>query len=173
MKFWPGWVLAARSWISRPTAFEPVKAMKRVCGWATMALPNSGAGAGAEVDDAVGQAGLFEQADELGGDGGRVAGGLENDGVAADDGGGGHAGHDGEGEVPGRNDGADAQRNVAQLVAFSGELDGRGGCVQAQGLAGVELEEVDGLAYVGVGFGPVLADFEGQPGAELEACARG
>ena len=32
----------------------------------------------------------------------------------------------------------------------------------------VELEEVDGLADVGVGFGPVLADFVGEPGAELE-----
>jgi len=37
-----------------------------------------------------------------------------------------------------------------------------------EGLAGVELQEVDALAYVGVGFGPVLADFEGEPGAEVE-----
>ena len=32
--------LAALSWISKPTAFEPVNAMKRVCGCATIALPN-------------------------------------------------------------------------------------------------------------------------------------
>ena len=37
-----------------------------------------------------------------------------------------------------------------------------------EGFAGVKLEEVDALAYVGVGLGPVLADLEGEPGAELE-----
>jgi hypothetical protein len=36
---WPGWVFAARSWMSSPTSFEPVKAMKRVFGCATTALP--------------------------------------------------------------------------------------------------------------------------------------
>ena len=42
MKICPGCVFAARSWISRPTAFDPVNAMNRVCGCATTALPNSG-----------------------------------------------------------------------------------------------------------------------------------
>ena len=37
-----------------------------------------------------------------------------------------------------------------------------------EGFAGVELEEVDGLADVGVGLGPVLADLEDEPGAEIE-----
>ena len=58
--------------------------------------------------------------------------------------------------------------NVAELVALAGELDGGGGLVEAEGFAAVELEEVDGLAYVGVGLGPVFADLEGEPGAELE-----
>ncbi len=131
-------------------------------------VAEGGAGAGAEVDDAAGHAGFFEHFNELGGDGGRVAGGLEDDGVAGDDGGRGHAGHDGEGEVPRRNDGADAERNIEQAVALAGVLDGRGGGGEAQGFAGVELEEVDGLGDVGVGLGPVLADFVGEPGAELE-----
>ena len=39
--------------------------------------------------------------------------------------------------------------------------------VEAEGFAGVELEEVDALAYVGVGLGVVLADLERKPGAEL------
>ena len=142
--------------------------MKRVLRVRDDGVAEGGAGAGAEVDDAVGQAGLFEDFDEFGGDGGRVDRGLEDDGVAGDDGGGGHAGHDGEGEVPRRNDGADAERNVEELVALAGILDGRGGVVEAQRFAGVELEEVDGLAYVGVGFGPVLADLVGEPRAELE-----
>ena len=129
MKRWPGWVLAARSWISRPTFLEPVKAMKRTFG----AFDEGAAGFGAaleEVDDAVGQAGLFEEGEEARGDGGGVGRGLEDDGVAGDDGGGGHAGHDGEGEVPRRDDGADAERDVAEVVALAGVLDGRGGGVE-------------------------------------------
>jgi len=39
---------------------------------------------------------------------------------------------------------------------------------QAQSFACVKLEEVDGLGHVGIGFGPVLADFVGQPCGELE-----
>ncbi len=134
-------------------------------------LDDDAAGLGAtldEVDDAVGKADFLEEFEEAGGDGGRVGGGLEHDSVAGDDGGRGHAGHDGEGEVPGRDDGADAERHVTELVAFAGELDGRLGSVEAEGFAGVELEEVDALANVGVGFGEVLSDFEGEPGAELE-----
>ncbi len=38
---------------------------------------------------------------------------------------------------------------------------------KAQGFAGVELAEVDGLGNVGVGLGPVLADFENQPSHEF------
>src|SRR6185437_5046833 len=121
-----------------------------------------------EVYDAVGQPGLVEQSDEAGGDGGRVGGRLEHDGVAGDDSGRGHAGHDGEGEVPGRNDGADAEGDVAEDVALAGILDGRGGGVELEGFAGVELEEVDALANVGVGLGPVLADLEDEPGTEVE-----
>ncbi len=35
---------------------------------------------------------------------------------------------------------------------------------KAQGFAGIKLAEVDGLGDIGVGFAPVLADFENQPG---------
>jgi hypothetical protein len=98
-------------------------------------VAEGGAGAGAEVDHAVGHAGFFKDFNETGGDGGRIARGLENDGVAGDDGGRGHAGHDGEGKVPGRNDRAHAERNVEQLVALAGILNGRGGGGQAQRFA--------------------------------------
>ena len=73
-----------------------------------------------------------------------------------------------KGKFHGRDDGAHAERDVKQLVALAGVLDGGGCGGQAQGFACVELEEVDGLAHVGVGLGPVLADFVGEPGAELE-----
>ncbi len=142
--------------------------MKRVRGCFDDGVAEGGAGAGAEIDDAGGKAGFFEDFHEAGGDGGRIAGGFEDDSVAGDDGGGGHAGHDGEGEIPRGDDGADAERDVVQLIAFARILDGRGGGGEAQGFAGVELKEVDGLAYVGVGFGPVLADFVGEPCAEVE-----
>ena len=72
------------------------------------------------------------------------------------------------GKFHGGNDGADAEGDVAELVALAGELDGGGGRVEAEGFAGVELEEVDGLAHVGVGLGPVLADLIGEPRAQLE-----
>src|SRR5258708_11893429 len=128
-----------------------------------------GALAGAEVHYAVRQPDFFEELHELRGNRWCVDGGLENDCVAADDRSGGHSGHDGEGEVPWWDDSAYAEGNVAQLVALAGELDWRGCLVQPDGLASVELEEVDGLAHVGVGLGPVLAYLEGEPGAELEA----
>ena len=126
------------------------------------------AGAGAEVDHAGRHARLFQHLDEFGGDGGRVAGGLQNHRVAGDDGGCGHARHDGEGEVPRRNHRAHAERNIEQFVALAGVLDGRGGGGQAQSFAGIELKEIDGFAHVGVGLGPVLAHLIGEPGAELE-----
>ncbi len=102
------------------------------------------------------------------GDGGSIDRGLQDDGIAADDRCCGHSGHDGEGKVPGRDDGSDAERDVAELVVLAGELDGRGRGVQLERFAAVELEKVDGLAYVGVGLAPVLSDLEGEPGAELE-----
>ena len=72
----------------------------------------------------------------------------------------GHAGHDGEGEIPRRNDRADTERDIEQLVALARVLDGGGGGGQAQRLARIELEKIDGLAHVGVGLGPVFADFD-------------
>ena len=78
----------------------------------------AGAFAGAEVDDAVGQAGLFEQVEEAAAMVGASTEGLRMTVLPRDDGGGGHAGHDGEREVPRRDDGADAERecNAAGCV---------------------------------------------------------
>ena len=63
----------------------------------------AGALAGAEVDDTVGEACLLKQREEFCSDGGGVDRRLEDDGVTGDDSGGGHAGHDGERKVPGRD----------------------------------------------------------------------
>ncbi len=51
---------------------------------------------------------------------------------------------------------------------LAGELHEGLGFIELQGGAGVELAEVDGLAGVGFGFVPVLADFEDQPRVEFE-----
>ena len=122
----------------------------------------------AQVHDAGRHAGLFEYIEEARGDGGCVGGGLKDDGVAAHDGRGGHAGHDGEGKIPRRDDRADAERHVEELVALAGILDRRRGIGETQSFAGVELEEVDGLCDIGIGFCPVLSDLVSEPGAELE-----
>ena len=86
IQIWPGWVFAARSLISRPTSLEPVKAMKRVLGCCDDGVAEGGAGAGAEIHHAGRQSGLLQHFKKLGGDGRRVAGRLEDHGVAGHDG---------------------------------------------------------------------------------------
>ena len=80
----------------------------------------------------------------------------------------GHAGHDGAGKIPRRNYRPYAQRNVHQGVAFARHLHRQFGTREAQRLPRVVLAEVDSFGDIGVGLGPVLADFENQPGAEFE-----
>ena len=131
-------------------------------------IAEAGAGAGTEIHHAFRHAALFQQLDKLRRDGRRIARRLQDHGVAADDRGQRHAGHDGAGKIPRRNHRAHAQRNVDQSVALARHLHRQFGPRQAQRLARVVFAEVDGLGDVGVGFGPVLADFENQPGAEFE-----
>ncbi len=88
-------------------------------------IAEAGAGAGAEVHHAFGHAGFFQQFNELGGDGGGVTGGLQDYGVAADDGSDHQAGHNSAGEIPGRNHRAHAQRNVGERIVLAGQLHRR------------------------------------------------
>src|SRR5579863_5014358 len=132
-------------------------------------IAERGSGAGAKIDHAIGHAGLFEDLDKARSDGGRVARWLEDHCIAGDDSGSRHSGHDGEGEVPGRNHRTYAERNVKKLVALAGILNGSRGPGQAQRFARVELKEVDRLAHVRVGFGPVLANLVDEPSHELKS----
>src|SRR5258706_838028 len=93
---------------------------------------------------------------------------LEDNRVAHDDRRHGHSGHDGAGKIPRRNDSTNTERNIEQAVALAGELRGCFDAGHTQGFAGVEFAEVDGFGNIGIGFAPVLADFEYQPGAEFE-----
>jgi hypothetical protein len=117
---------------------------------------------GDEVQHLLGQAAFMHQLDPHRGDRRRLAGGLQHHGVAGQQRCGGHAGHDGEREVPRRDDRADPERDVDHLVAFAGDRRQRLRRGHAQHLAGVVFEEVDRFGGVGVGLGPGLADFVAQ-----------
>ena len=168
IQIWPGWGLAASSWNLQADFLGAGEGDKARLGMLDQGVAEAAAAAGDEVDHAIGRAAGFQGLEELRRDGHGVAAGLEDDGVAADDRGHGHAGEDGQGEIPRRNDGAHAEREVAQLAALAGPLHGRCGLGEAQRLAGVELDEVDGFGHFGVGLGEVLADLEDQPGRPLE-----
>ncbi len=122
----------------------------------------------AEVDDARRHPGFFEYIHKAGRDGRCIARWFKDDGVPGDDGGGRHAGGNGEGKIPRRDDCTDSQRKVEKLIALAGILYRRRGRGEAKRFARVELKEVNGLGDIGVSFCPVLANFVGKPCAEFE-----
>ena len=137
-------------------------------GCSTTGVAEATAFAGAEVDHAVGEAGFFQNLEELCRDGRRVARGLQDDGVAADNGGQRHAAHDGAGKVPRRNYHAYAQRDVAQPIALARQLHRRLSLREANRLQRIEVAEVNQLGDVAIGFSPVLADLEHHPRHQLK-----
>ena len=122
---------------------------------------------GAEVQDIAGQRpldaalfhGLHDDVEHDPGDTGRLLRGLDDDGVARDECGDGHAAADGEGEVPGRDDDGDAARLVPLLIELADEPAQALALKEGHGAAGVEVAEVDGFADVGVCLAPGLAGF--------------
>ena len=101
---WPGRDSAASSMIDRPTACEPVKAISATRGSLDQNRADLLAVAGQEVGDAGRHAGRFQRLHQEVADARRLLGRLDHDGVAGDQRGGGHAGQDGEREVPRRDD---------------------------------------------------------------------
>ena len=132
---------------------------------------------GQVVQRAVGHARLLEELEDPPADERRVGRGLEDDAVARDEGRGRHAREDRVGEVPRRDHGARAERDVERLgelarIRRDGDL-----APPAQHLARVELEEVDRLGRLDVGLGPGLPDLEHHRGGEVvlsraHACGR-
>ena len=92
---------------------------------------------------------------------------LHDHGVAGDEGRAGHAGEDGEREVPRGDHEGDAARLVEVDVVLAGRVAHAPGRAQAQHLAPVVLEEVDRLVHVAVGLAPRLARLEGHERREL------
>src|SRR5580704_7109211 len=74
---------------------------------------------GDEIYGFLGNAGFKENVDESCGDGRRVGGGLDDDGVAGDKRGHDESGHDGAGEIPRGNNDTYTQGDVDEIVALA------------------------------------------------------
>ena len=85
--------------------------------------------------------------------------------------GGGHAGTDGQGKVPGADDRGHAAGLMPLVVQFAHEPAQPAGLEQPDGHAGVILAEVDGLADVGIGLAPGLARLANHHGGQPIAAA--
>ena len=83
-----------------------------------------------------------------------------------------HAGEDREREVPGRDHEGDAARLVEVDVVLAGRVAHAPWLAEAQHLAPVIFEEIDGLGDVGVGLAPGLAGLEGLERGEREGSPR-
>ena len=122
-----------------------------------------------EVHDAGRNADFVQEVDEPGRHDRRVARGLEDDRIARDDCRGSHTGHDRSGEVPRRNDRADAERDVDHLVSFAFDRNDGVRLRVAQRLACVELEKVDRFGDVPIRLDPALPDLVDQQRVVFEA----
>ena len=140
--------------MSRPTGFEPVKAMNATSG----ARPGGAdllADAGEEASTPPAGHRPCSASTRRLPMAGVCSAGLRHHGVARDERGGDHPGRDGQREVPRR----DHRRHAAPgrsggCARPAATARARGLAVESQDLAGIVLAEVDGLAHVGVGLGP-------------------
>ena len=124
-----------------------------------------------QVERGRGHTGRVEGLDDGERTRGGLFGGLEHDAVAGREAGGDHPRGDGQGEVPGADDGHHAAGRVAQRVALARELHEPVAAFERDRLQRVELEEVDRLAHVGVGLVPRLAALADRQGGEHVASA--
>src|SRR5207244_4423922 len=98
-------------------------------------------------------------------------GGLEDDAVTGDEGRRHHARRDGEGEVPGGDDRADAARLIAVDVGLARPLADGSTLAEPQRLPPVVLAVVDRLAHVGIRLGERLPGLEALERRQLGAAA--
>src|SRR5579863_399559 len=119
------------------------------------------AGAGDEIDDARGNASLFENLDKVIGGERRVLRGFDDYGVAADERGHHFPGRDGDGEIPGSDESADTDGRAHGHGELVGEFGGSGLAEEAAAFAGHEVGHVDGFLNVAASFGEDFAHFAG------------
>jgi len=102
-------VWAARSWNLQSNCLGASESDEAGFGVLDDGVAEACAGAGAEVDDAARNSGLLQDFDELGGDGGSVAGGFRTTVLPVTMAAAVMPAIDGKGEVPGGDDGADTE----------------------------------------------------------------
>ena len=134
---------------------------RRRPGYSTIASPTSRAGAGHEVDDAGREAGLGHQLDQQRRAVGRVAGRLEDHGVAGDEGRHDLPARDRHREVPGRDDPGDADRLADAHRPLVGQLGRDRVAVHPAALAGHQERDVDAFLDVAAGLRDDLAHLAG------------
>ena len=152
IQIWPGACSAARLWISIPTSRESVKAIKRVFGWATRALPNVVPEPGQKLTTPSGMPAISSNSTNLRAMVGESLDGFSTHRKHRTIRGHGHARHDGARKIPRRNHRTRPQGNVEQRIALAGQLHWELARDETQSFARIKLAEVDGFRDVSVGF---------------------
>ena len=109
--------------MSRPTAFDPVNAMKRVFGCSTMALPNVAPDPGQKFTTPPGIPASSRTSTNFAAIVGESLEGLRITVLPGHDRSRRHPRHDREREIPRRNHRSDAQRNVKQFIMFARRIE--------------------------------------------------
>src|SRR5690242_556677 len=108
------------------------------------------AGAGHKIGYPGGKSRLDEQIHQTRSNDWRLVRRLYQDSVAGDDGGSAHAGENGQGKIPGRDDESDPARPPNLGIAFAEHALSAPGAAQVAHLNRVEIAKINGLSHVGI-----------------------
>src|SRR4029077_2582135 len=122
-------------------------------------VADRGSGTGQEAESVLRNAGFVSDLDEFCSNSRRITRGLQDDGVSCDERGHGHSCSDGRGKIPRRNDDADTERYVDEVVFLALHWRDFLRSSEAQHFAAVEFQKIDGLGGVRVGFWPSFSGF--------------
>ena len=131
-------------------------------------VANGAARSGDEVHCFLRNPRLKKNVNEFRRDGRGIARRLQNYSVAGNERGHNESRHDGAGEIPRRNDHADAQRNIHQIVALSAHRRQLLGLGQSEHFAAIEFTEIDRLCDVRVRFHPRFSHFVANQRSQLK-----
>ena len=168
IQIWPFCGLAASSLMCRPTSRDPVKETNRVFGCATRRSPIAPPLPVRKQNECGGKPASSSVSANIAAMVGVSLEGLMTTVLPVTSAAHRHAAQNRQREIPRRNHDADAQRQIAHLIALAGKLHHGLRTGQAQHLARIIFAEVDGLGDFRFRFRPGLARFEHQPGVEFE-----